>query len=69
MNLRVPEDIDLIIGNHHEVEIDGRRLPGCRAVKPVLECGRSLGRMLIAINQHRTLDEHQEIVPVEFVET
>ena len=68
LGLRIPDDVDLIIGNHHEVEIEGRRLPGCRSVKSVLECGRSLGRMLIAINQHRTLDEHQEIVPVEFVE-
>jgi Periplasmic binding protein-like domain len=66
--LKIPRDVDLIVGNHHQVEIDGRRLPGARPVKSMLECGRKLGRMLADLGQRRPFECRQEFVSIDFVE-
>jgi DNA-binding LacI/PurR family transcriptional regulator len=68
LGLRIPSDVDLVIGNHHEVEIDERRLPGARAKESMLECGRKLGRMLTELSQNHLSGCRQEFMPAEFVE-
>ena len=69
LGLSIPGDVELIMGNHHEVEISGRRLPGAFAAESMVECGRKLGILIKEIGEHRNLNvPRHELVPVEFCE-
>jgi DNA-binding LacI/PurR family transcriptional regulator len=67
LGLRIPTDLELIVGNHYEVEIDGRKLPRACPSKSLIECGRDLGRKLSELNQHGPFEASHELIPVEFV--
>jgi DNA-binding LacI/PurR family transcriptional regulator len=67
LGLRIPDDLELIVGNHYEVEIDGRTLPRARPKKSLVECGRELGRKLFELNRHQPIEACHEMIPVEFV--
>jgi biotin operon repressor len=67
VGLAMPDDVELILGNHHELEIDGRRIPRAEAVETMQECGRKLGRMLAVMGHQYATEVRQELVPVRFV--
>lgn len=67
LGFSIPGDVELIMGNHHEVEIGGRRLPGAVPAESMVECGRKLGILIKEIGEHRNtkLPRH-ELVAVEY---
>jgi DNA-binding LacI/PurR family transcriptional regulator len=65
---RIPHEVELVLGNHHEVEIEGRRIPGAQAVESMLECSRRLGRMLLAQSTAHQGIAKRELISVEFAE-
>jgi DNA-binding LacI/PurR family transcriptional regulator len=65
--LRVPEDVEVVIGNHLRFDFDGKPVPGARCRESLREEGRRLGVMLLAASSGGSDQVEHAIVPVEFM--